>query len=166
MTGKPLQDNYPSNEPLSLWQCGNKKAFGQLYDKYSPALFGVINEIVGNTKNAEIILQKTFREIWNKRMSIDCCNQRPFFFMFKIARALAIASIRGKSARPDVINRYANSLVCNPDSINVNEIQNMAFKIIYYTGCTFDEAGDRLNIAGDVLKILMVTTIEQLKEQA
>jgi DNA-directed RNA polymerase specialized sigma24 family protein len=160
-----LQDSDTTISTAVLFQQDDKKAFSQVYDSYSPALFGVISEIVGDAKNAEIILQKTFAEIWSKRKSIDFPKERPFIFMFKIARELAIRSISGKGKRPDMVNQLVNNLVSNPDSINMQEIGNMAFKLIYYTGCTFDEAGDKLNVSGDVLKIMMVNTIKQLREQ-
>jgi DNA-directed RNA polymerase specialized sigma24 family protein len=163
MTGIPLEDS-DTTDPVPLWQQGNKEAFGQLYDKYSPALFGVISEIVGSSKKAEIILQKTFAEIWDKRILFDACKERPFSSMFKIARNLAISSITGKGAKSALINPFVNNLVSSSDAIKIREIQSIAFKLIYYTGCTFDEAGDSLNISGDVLRMLMVNTIKQLRE--
>ena len=165
MIDTTLPDSDTTTTAATSFQQDDIKGFGQLYDSYSPALFGVISEIVGNNKDAEIILQKTFAEIWSKRGSVDFPRDRPFLFMFKIARGLAITSLGGKGKRPDMVNQLSNNFVSTPDSINMQEIQDMAFKLIYYTGCTFDEAGHRLNVSGDILKIMMVNTIKKLREQ-
>ena len=45
-------------------QLRNEKAFSQLYDSYSPALFSEVKRIVKCQLTAEEILQNVFLKIW------------------------------------------------------------------------------------------------------
>ena len=83
--------------------------------------------------------------------------------MFKIARILAAESLTREETNSDVLNLFADNLVSNPDSANVEEIHSTVLKLIYYKGCTLDEAAASSNISKDILKNKMVNTIKQLR---
>lgn len=59
-------------------------AFSCLYDKYAPALYGVILKLTPNVKIASNILEKSFIKIWEQ---LDCHNAlkaTPFILMLRI----------------------------------------------------------------------------------
>ncbi len=89
----------PKNElnMLKLHSQQGEEAFKTFYDYYSPALFGVIIKITGNTPAAYIALKKTFKEIW---LTESTCNKRPhlFLWMLDIAQRCALHERFGKKS--------------------------------------------------------------------
>ena len=70
----------------------NPKAISDLYDQYSPALYGIILRIIKSHAKAEAILENTFLKILEE---IDTYNKITTFFtwMCSIARRLAVESV-------------------------------------------------------------------------
>ena len=104
---------YPEPELVSLLLQQNDQAFSYLYDNYSPALFGVINQIVIDKETAADVLQDVFVNIW-KKIRLMMTKGRLFTWMLNIARNAAIDKIRSRS--------YQDSLKNQPLSENVNTI--------------------------------------------
>src|SRR6185369_16043008 len=92
------------------------QAFSYLYDNYSPALFGVINQIISNREVAADVLQDVFVNIWKKISLYDETKGRLFTWMLNIARNAAIDKLR---SRP-----YQDSLKNQPLTENVNITAN------------------------------------------
>jgi len=70
----------------------NPKAISDLYDQYSPALYGIILRIIKSHSKADAILEDTFLKILDE---IDTYKKMTTFFtwMCSIARRLAAESI-------------------------------------------------------------------------
>src|SRR5687768_6965637 len=70
----------------------NPKAISDLYDQYSPALYGIILRIIKSHSKAEAILEHTFLKILEE---IDTYRKTTTFFtwMCSIARSLAAQSV-------------------------------------------------------------------------
>jgi DNA-directed RNA polymerase specialized sigma24 family protein len=164
MTGTALRDHYTADELVALFQQGDRNAFGKLYDNYAPALFGMLREMTGKNKKAEEVLQKAFREVWDKRILFDSRKERIFTWIFKIARTLAIRSLRQQEKNSDPDNPSAGNPVCSMNGPGVAEIHKTAFGLIYFKGFTFDEVAATLNVPAAVLKDKFVNAIKQLRE--
>ena len=65
------------------------KAFVILYDRYAPALFGMLLRSFNNPALAEDILQKTFCRAWNIMASYDPQNGRLLTWLMCIAKDLS-----------------------------------------------------------------------------
>ncbi|SEM04366.1 RNA polymerase sigma-70 factor, ECF subfamily [bacterium A37T11] len=50
---------------------GHERAFNQLYQLYSPRIFGNILKLVHNRSLAEDILQEIFLKVWDRRVELD-----------------------------------------------------------------------------------------------
>ena len=103
---------YTEQELVALLLQQNNQAFSYLYDNYSPALFGIISQIVPDRELASDILQDVFINIWRKIGSYDNTKGRLFTWMLNIARNAAIDKVR---SRP-----YQDSLKNQPLEENVN----------------------------------------------
>lgn len=80
-------------------QLKNEKAFSQLYDSYSPALFSEVKRIVKCQLTAEEILQNVFLKIW---LNIDKYSREKsslYTWMISIARHEAIDYLRSKEVK-------------------------------------------------------------------
>ena len=62
------------NSPLllvSALKSGDRDAFAQIYNTYSPSIYHKLLQIVGRDKIAEELLQTLFVKLWEKRATID-----------------------------------------------------------------------------------------------
>ena len=74
---------------LKLYSEHGEEAFKTFYDYYSPALYGVIIKITGNTPAAYKAMKNTFKEIW---LTESTSNKKShiFLWMLSIARRCAL----------------------------------------------------------------------------
>jgi RNA polymerase sigma-70 factor (ECF subfamily) len=105
---------YTEQELVTLLLQKNDQAFNYLYDNYSPALFGIINQIIPDKELSADVLQNVFVNIWKKIDSYDETKGRLFTWMLNIARNAAIDKIRSKS--------YQDNLKNQPLEENVNTV--------------------------------------------
>lgn len=64
----------------------NPENFSQLYDKFSPALFGVIIKSIGDHAIAEVMLQDIFLKAWQRRNLYDKTKGRLFTWFYGITQ--------------------------------------------------------------------------------
>ena len=87
----------------------NPKAISDLYDQYSPALYGMILRIVKSHSKAEAIVEHTFLKILEE---IDTYRKLTTFFtwMCSIARRLAAESVTSNIPRMEAqMNLYCKA---------------------------------------------------------
>ncbi len=89
-------------------------AFSYLYDNYSGALNGIINQIVPESETANDVLQEVFVSIWRKIESYDPAKGRLFTWMLNIARNASIDKIRSRSYRNNLKNQTLAENVNDP----------------------------------------------------
>lgn len=80
-------------------QLRNEKALRQLYDLYSPALFGLIKRIVKCQLTAEEMLQNVFLKIWLNIERYSSEKGSLYTWMLSIARNEAIDYLRSKEVK-------------------------------------------------------------------
>jgi len=76
----------------SLLQQGDIKAFGQVYDNYSPLLFGFINRVINDHKRSADLLSVSFICIWQNRLSYDTPQESFFSWMINLVRPLILSA--------------------------------------------------------------------------
>lgn len=59
-----------------------KEMFSDIYDKYAPALYGVLIQKSGNKADAALLLQKTFVTIWKTRENFDPAKSKLFTWLY------------------------------------------------------------------------------------
>jgi RNA polymerase sigma-70 factor (ECF subfamily) len=151
---------------IELLKAKDKKAFEELYDKYSGALFSIILRIVNNTEAAEDVLQEGFLKIWRNIESFDSGKSTIFTWMLNICKNTAIDALRKNNSRPSIQTdtdnvsiQEINSTQTNVDLIGVKNSlkylsteQSLAIQAVYFTGLTHEEAAQELNIPLGTLK--------------
>ena len=75
-------------------------AVGELYDRHSRVLHGLIWRILRDTSEAEEVLQDVFVRVWKKADSYDAVLGTPLAWLVRIARNCAIIRLRARRARP------------------------------------------------------------------
>ena len=101
---------------IELLKAKDKKAFEELYDKYSGALFSIILRIVNNTEAAEDVLQEGFLKIWRNIESFDSGKSTIFTWMLNICKNTAIDALRKNNSRP--------SIQTDTDNVSIQEINS------------------------------------------
>ena len=137
----------------------NPKAISDLYDQYSPALYGIILRIIKSHSKAEAILEHTFLKILEE---IDTYKNMTTFFtwMCSIARSLAAESVTpnipGKGNADEFI---MESQLISKDYETLTEGMEIASKevlnLIYIQGHSLHETSRRLGMPLEKVKIQM-----------
>jgi len=92
-------------------QSGDEDAFSTLYDSYSAVLFGIINRIIDDQKDAENLLQDCFVKIWQNIARYDPEKGKLATWLFNIARNTAIDFKRSKYFNQKQKNQNVENLV-------------------------------------------------------
>ncbi|HEV8284017.1 MAG TPA: sigma-70 family RNA polymerase sigma factor [Chitinophagaceae bacterium] len=171
---------YNEQELVALLLQQNDQAFSYLYDNYSPALFGIINQIVSDKETASDVLQDVFINIWRKIGSYDDSKGRLFTWMLNIARNAAIDKIRSRPYQDNLKNQplteNVNSKSANPvvnPQINDVGLKKLIHKLkeeyrilidmSYFQGFTHEEIAKLLNIPLGTVKTRIRSALIQLR---
>src|SRR4029077_10072222 len=106
---------YNEAELISLLLDKNEQAFSYLYNNYSAALLGIINQIIPDKEICLDILQEVFINIWRKIDLYDADKGRLFTWMLNIARNAAIDKIRSRGYQDNLKNQPVGENVNNRD---------------------------------------------------
>jgi RNA polymerase sigma-70 factor (ECF subfamily) len=74
-------------------------AIGELYDRHSGLLYGLILRILRNRSEAEEVLQEVFVQVWTRADTYHVELGAPVAWLVRIARNRAIDQIRANSVR-------------------------------------------------------------------
>jgi hypothetical protein len=83
--------------------------------------------------------------------------------MFRIARVLTIESVSEQENNLVVLNQTGDNFVSSLKALQSGDIYKTAFKLVYFKGCSLNEAAAHLNVPPDILKEKMVNIIKQLR---
>ncbi|WP_266366904.1 RNA polymerase sigma factor [Tellurirhabdus rosea] len=158
----------------------NEQAFHQLYDQYSPALYGVVCRIVREEEIARDVLQDAFVKIWRNIGSYDASKGRLFTWLLNIARNTAIDSLRTSHPAESIqngdnvvytIDRQVHTTQPNPDHMDVSDKvgqlkpeRQELIDLVYFKGYTHEEAADLLGLPLGTVKTRVRAALQDLKK--
>lgn len=85
---------------------GDRDAFGLLYDRFAPVLFGFSLRILKDARDAEDVLQETFVKAWRDARGFDPARASVKAWLFTITRSRALDRWR---SRRSVEQRFAGA---------------------------------------------------------
>lgn len=139
----------------------DRKAFEQLYDDYSAAIYGLVLKILRDEAMAEDALQDAFVRIWQKIHTYDESKGRLFTWMLNVARNIAIDKLRANTSRKAELTSSLSegtiakgpSTTIQIDHIGIRELlddlppdQKLVIELIYFQGYTQAEVAEEFNI--------------------
>ena len=137
----------------------NPKAISDLYDQYSPALYGIILRIIKSHSKAEAILEHTFLKILEE---IDTYKKTTTFFtwMCSIARSLAAESVTPNIPEKGSVDEFImDSQLILKDYETLTEDMEIDSKevwnLVYIQGHSLHETSTRLGMPLEKVKIQM-----------
>lgn len=84
---------------MSAVRYGDERAMTELYDRYSPLVYSVALRVLGDTGNAEDVLQEVFMQLWRNPDVFDSSRGNLGAWLAVIARNRAIDALRRR--KPD-----------------------------------------------------------------
>ena len=157
-------------------------AVGELYDRHSRLLYGLILRIVRDRSEAEEILQEVFVLVWNRVATYNAALGPPAAWLVGIARNRAIDRLRANSARRRAIESAPIEVESNenPETDAVVGEQQRAIRQAletlpreqrdlieeaYFLGFTHSELAERHKLPLGTVKTRIRTGLLALREQ-
>jgi DNA-directed RNA polymerase specialized sigma24 family protein len=143
-------------------QKGDQQSLNKLYDKYAPALMGIIYKLVQEEKIAEEILQKTFQLAWQQPVTSQILNSPVFTWLLRLARSAASSSIKLQQQNPvanDLVYGLANGNAVAKFSVTR---QNTIFDLLYYKGLGYEAVASLLKIPVEEVKRHFSATLKNI----
>ena len=158
------------------------EAVGELYDRHSRLLYGLILRIVRDRSEAEEILQEVFVLVWNRVATYNPGLGPPAAWLVGIARNRAIDRLRANSARRRAIESARIDVESNenPETDAVVGEQQRAIRQAletipreqrdlieeaYFLGFTHSELAERHKLPLGTVKTRIRTGLLALREQ-
>ena len=173
-------------EILKKIASGDKEAFGELYDLYTPILFPLIKKIVTEEKTAEYILSEVYNILWVKSPVIKI--KSVYTWLINLARNRAIDSLRRSRSTSDTIDYYddeyedffvlptlsplikpstAEQVLENRQNIkdaldSLTEAQRYVIHLSFYEGLNLNEIAQKLQIPVETVRTKILIALENL----
>jgi RNA polymerase sigma-70 factor (ECF subfamily) len=173
------KNTYSEAELIELLGRQDQQAFSYLYDNYSGALYGIINQIVPDKEIANDVLQEVFVNIWKKISTYNAEKGRLFTWMLNIARNASIDKIRSRAYQDSLKNQSlpenVNSFVTEQVRPNIDdyglrkvinklkEEQKVLIELSYFQGFTHEEIARSLDIPLGTVKTRIRSALIQLR---
>lgn len=171
---------------LTLIAKGDRRAFGQLYDRSSQVLFTLSLKMLGDREEAEDLLQEVYTEVWRKSVRYDERRGSPMAWLITLTRSRGIDRIRARASRGHGITEsiedapIADTQGHNPtpfDQQAVAEVrafvmkalvelpaaQRQALELSYYEGLSHSEIAERLKEPVGTIKTRIKLGMNKLK---
>jgi RNA polymerase sigma-70 factor, ECF subfamily len=156
----------------------SRKAFEYLYDNYSPALYGVIYNVLREEEASNDALQEVFVKIWNNFDTYDPIKSRLYTWMLNIARNHSIDRLRSKTTADrkdlkkdkDFVERqqqpepFVEGIGLRKLVDHLEEDQKIVIDLLYFQGFTQAEAAEELNIPLGTVKSRVRIAIHKLRK--
>jgi RNA polymerase sigma factor (sigma-70 family) len=156
-------------------------AFTQLYNTFSPVLYGLILRWVKDEGTAENILQDVFVKVWNSSSQYNPEKGRLFLWIYKISRNLSIDYLRSKAHRISQLSIHDTDLLqylkkehtggFSPEYVGLRTIvggilskeENEIIELIYFNGYTQAEVAGIKAIPIGTVKTRCSRAIKRLR---
>ena len=133
----------------------NQQSMDYFYDKYSPALYGIIYRITNNKHLAEECLTATFVKAWNEIAAFRCSGTSLFTWLLRIARQTALEVIKNEKGKNPG----------NHNFVNAHEQPYSAFELVYFKGLSVIQAAELSGITVIELKTNLRMDLQTRKDK-
>lgn len=165
------------NDKALILQLQNKDevALSQLYDNYSPALYGVIIRICKDEQHAQNLLQDTFMTIWEKAYQYNPDKGKFYTWAYRIAKNKTLNFLRQSKnlIQTEDLGVHTNkedNITVEPDYLQLNgclkqlELHHQkAIELVYFNGLTHREAHKEMDVPLGTFKSYIKQAVKKLQ---
>ena len=165
---------------------GEEPALGELYDRMSGLLYGLVLRIIRSEREAEEIVQDVFVAAWRNARTFDGALASPATWLTTMARNKAIDRLRAHRRRipappaePDHIPEAADPSADPARSAQINDRrdrfagwmkelppnQRQAVELAFYDGLTHPEIASRLGETIGTVKSRIRLGLDRLRQK-
>lgn len=156
-----------------------ERALGELYDRYSAVIYGLLFKILKKEVLAEDALQEVFIKIWKNIDHYDAGQGNLYTWMIRITRNLAIDKTRSKELKKEnrtkdeivPYKNYGNVIEIPVDTIGLKEKLDvlkpeykMIIDLLFLQGYTQQDASEELGIPLGTIKTRSRMALLQLRK--
>jgi RNA polymerase sigma-70 factor (ECF subfamily) len=155
-------------------------ALGELYDRHSRVLYGLILRIVNDSERAEEVLQEVFVQAWTLADTFDADLGTPAAWLVRMVRARAIDWLRSNNpgagaldtrllpategpAAGAELSEQQQAIARALDVLSAEERQLLEHA--YFLGLTQSELAERFGLPPDTVKTRMHSALVTLRRE-
>lgn len=161
---------------------GDQDAFGELYDRHSAAVLGLLVRLLGDRTEAEEVLQETFLQAWRQalRFRAELATVRGWLLMVARSRALdRRRANRSRLVREDVVAAETPQSIDDVESqalsgstrsqvrralASLPSEQRQALELAFFAGLTHVEVAARLGQPLGTVKSRILLGMQKLRK--
>jgi len=163
-----------SESLLRRLTAGDRRALGEVYDRYAALVNGLVLRILRNRSEAEDVVQEVFVQVWKQAARFDPGRGSPTAWICTIARSRALDRLRQSTSRREEASDTAPEGSEAPRTEEVLAVrkalealsaeQRKALELAYYEGLTQAEIAARLGEPLGTIKTRMRTALIRLRD--
>ncbi len=156
-------------------------AVGELYDRHSRLLFGLILRVLGNTHEAEEVLQDVFLQVWRRADTYKPELGAPIQWLVRIARNQAIDRLRANGIRarhleatlppapvrgPEAYAAQSEQQIVLARALGGLRVEDrQLLEHAYFLGLTHSELAERFNLPLGTVKTRIRSALTTLRRE-
>ena len=162
---------------------GDEAAFGELYDRMSRMVYGVVRKVVRDPSQSEEVAQEVFVEVWRTATRFEAVRGSVKTWVLTMAHRRAIDRVRSEQASRDRTERVGHRERMRPfDEVAENvetsfehqqvraaldhltDLQREAVELAFYGGYTYREVAELLDAPLGTVKTRMRDGLIRLRD--
>ena len=166
--------NINQEKLVARLRSGNPQAIEQLYDHYSPVVYGIAFNMTKSEASAEKILKETFLHAWKDRSTFNPDDQPVWLWLISVMRKIAQSQIsfdeflkkhnnENRSESKDVHTKNEEQDLLT--AVNTTTIQKKVFELTYIGGGKINEVAKHLSIDESEVKKLLREAISRNRKK-
>ncbi len=143
-------------------QADDQQCFGLIYNKYAPAILGIISKIIDNEHMAENALQLTFVNAWKTISRFNNSDSSLFIWLINMARKIAFEKLPANATG----NLQGNNAVYEAANKGISNLGTDAivFDLVYNKRLSCIEVATLLDMNVDEIKTNIKQAVQRLRE--
>jgi RNA polymerase sigma-70 factor (ECF subfamily) len=162
-----IANTYSDSALIVLLKQKDRKAWEYLYEKYAGALYGLIRQVMGDTKFNEETLQQVFVTICDNISQYDPSKSSLFTWMINITRRAAINNLN--LIDQDNKQHYSDTGSLTENNglggliTRLKKEDTQLIHLSYFKGYSDEDIAQHLNIPAEIVKIKIRNALLQLR---